>query len=387
MKKLFWLVTFLLLASPVWGQITVPNTFVPGTVASASQVNANFEALGISALNRSGGTITGTIAVDPGVTVDGVDISELLGGNSLEIGKAILISQNPPQLVLGWDPTHVLEIGVDQDGNATIGVSAPGAKITFTDPVFFGPITASSITLGTLTCTACVGATQLAETGVGASAYGNATTVPTFTVDADGRLTAAANVAISYPAGSPTYPLGANQIPESAIIDATPSILARNNANEIITGQWRFENGIQANSFLGTTPTTTYGVNGSGSNRTYLYVDATGGTAHLGITLSGSSAFPIKWTISGSEITSMWPAIDGLYELGNSSHRFKTIHLDLPNNTTPALVVVNKGGSGADKNSALGYIVGYASLSEQIKMMGSCRVTIRGGIIINVELC
>lgn len=45
----------------VTGQITVPNTFVNGTVADASQVNANFNALATGALNRTGGTMTGTI--------------------------------------------------------------------------------------------------------------------------------------------------------------------------------------------------------------------------------------------------------------------------------------------------------------------------------------
>jgi len=222
---------------------------------------------------------------------------------------------------------------------------------------------------------------------VGASAYGNATTVPTFTVDADGRLTAAANVAITYPAAPPGYSLGPNQIPESAVIDATPSILARNNGNESITGQWRFENGIAANSYLAITPTTTYGVNGSGSNRTYIYMDAIGFTAHVGITSGGTSGTPMLWTKNATEVTEVFPRQDAFHTLGKPDRRWANINLDFPNNTTPSYVVVNKGGAGADKNSALGYIVGYASQTEQIKMFGSCRVTIRGGIIINVELC
>lgn len=42
-------------------QITIPNTFVNGTVADATQVNANFNAVGAGALNRTGGTMTGTL--------------------------------------------------------------------------------------------------------------------------------------------------------------------------------------------------------------------------------------------------------------------------------------------------------------------------------------
>lgn len=48
--------------------ITVPNTFVNGTVADATQVNANFTSLANNALNRTGGTMTGgltTLAIAP----------------------------------------------------------------------------------------------------------------------------------------------------------------------------------------------------------------------------------------------------------------------------------------------------------------------------------
>lgn len=41
--------------------IVIPNTFVNGTTADADQVNANFTALANNALNRTGGTMSGTL--------------------------------------------------------------------------------------------------------------------------------------------------------------------------------------------------------------------------------------------------------------------------------------------------------------------------------------
>jgi hypothetical protein len=65
---------------PTSSQITTPNVFT--TSVPVSQLNTNFSTLGSGALNRAGGTITGNIAVDPGVTIDGVDISAVVGSSA-----------------------------------------------------------------------------------------------------------------------------------------------------------------------------------------------------------------------------------------------------------------------------------------------------------------
>lgn len=76
-NRFLGLLLALAVCSPAAGQgIVVPNTFNNGTTADADQVNANFAALVNNALNRAGGTMTGslqTIDVLP-VTTDVSDI-------------------------------------------------------------------------------------------------------------------------------------------------------------------------------------------------------------------------------------------------------------------------------------------------------------------------
>jgi len=62
-RKAVWggLVLVLALAVPAAAQITIPNTFTALTTADPDQVNANFTQLGNQALNRTGGTMTGTL--------------------------------------------------------------------------------------------------------------------------------------------------------------------------------------------------------------------------------------------------------------------------------------------------------------------------------------
>jgi hypothetical protein len=159
----------------VGAQITIPNTFVSGTTASSSQVNANFSALGTVALNRAGGTITGNITVDSGITIDGVDIGAVLGGS--------------------------------------------------------GTLTLATLSLTTLTCTGCVGATQLASSGVTAATYGTAIAIPVITVDADGRITGATTTSIA-------------SLPENAL--SVDGVLARLASAQTISGQWSFATGARA---------------------------------------------------------------------------------------------------------------------------------------------
>lgn len=78
-KRLITILLVMLVAvSVLRAQITVPNTFVSGNVIKSADVNTNFTTLGNAALNRSGGNITGNITLDPGITIDGLDIGATL---------------------------------------------------------------------------------------------------------------------------------------------------------------------------------------------------------------------------------------------------------------------------------------------------------------------
>jgi hypothetical protein len=112
----------------------------------------------------------------------------------------------------------VMGVALVADSGITITVDDPGNTITIASSVSaytaenaqddVGGILADSSTIdftyddATPSITAIVkagsiGPTQLASTAVAAGTYGDASNVAQFTVDADGRITAAANVAVS----------------------------------------------------------------------------------------------------------------------------------------------------------------------------------------------
>lgn len=247
-------------------QVTVPNTFTSGTTASASQVNANFSALSAGALNRTGGTITGNIAVDSGFTIDGVDISAVLGGGAITTGVATFTSTTAPQLNVRYDGSNHLGVSISSTGGVTFNATGSGAAFTFSD----GVTVSGTLSATDFSCSGCLGTTEIDES----------------------TLT----------------------IIEGQITDG--SLLTRIAGDETITGAWTFPSlavSAAVSSAVSLTATGTGGrqyivnstddANGLGGGRFNVY-DQTAGANRFSITSAGAISLLGATTVSGALVAS-----------------------------------------------------------------------------------
>lgn len=85
--------------------ITIPYTFSTLTTISSTEVNGNFTAM-LNALDKRGDTLTGNLLVSAGITIDGVDISAVLGagGTLPAVDGSLVTALNATQLTSGTIP-------------------------------------------------------------------------------------------------------------------------------------------------------------------------------------------------------------------------------------------------------------------------------------------
>lgn len=125
-----------------------------------------------------------------------------------------------------------------------------------------------------------VSASVLANTAVTSGNYGSSNTVPTFTVDAQGRLTFASNTSISIPTSQITG------LATSATTDTT-------NASNILTGTLASARVAQLNQYTTSSANSLNTLNVSGSS-SYFTVYQSG--TKLYVAYNGSAVFSIDST-------------------------------------------------------------------------------------------
>lgn len=161
MKKLLLVLLFALLPTAVSGQVTYPFTdFQPGQIISSGESNANFAAIADGALNRTGGTITGHITVDSGITIDSADISIFLTASRV-VAQTLGTAGSPAfsyatetgtgfytptagQLAVALAGTQrlLLNAGLTLYGNAVVNASGKIPALTST---YFGSLDAQDL--------------------------------------------------------------------------------------------------------------------------------------------------------------------------------------------------------------------------------------------------
>lgn len=117
--------------------ISIPYTFVANTDIIAAEVNANFDEL-TNALDKRGDTLTGNLSVSASVTIDGVDISAVIGtgGTLLAVNGAAVTALNASNLASGTVGTARLGSGTASSstflrGDSSWQAIAPGGSDTY----------------------------------------------------------------------------------------------------------------------------------------------------------------------------------------------------------------------------------------------------------------
>lgn len=154
MKKYFWsiLITAALIGSAWAGIVSKPNTFVDGTVASASQVNADFDTLyTLVNGNIDNANISGTAAIVfsklDTATVAGVSEAQTFTNKTLTTPVIASFYQDAAKTKLMTVPA------VASDTLVTLAASQTLTNKTLTAPVLGGSVTGTYTLAGTPTIT------------------------------------------------------------------------------------------------------------------------------------------------------------------------------------------------------------------------------------------
>lgn len=149
-------------------QVAVPNTLVPGATITAAALNTNFTTIANHSLDRlSGGNISGTVTVDPGVTIDGVDIGATVCATCAPTFKDLVLASPATGITVA---TQVVVNSTGQLVATRLTGIVPDASFPATLPVASGAnltaLNGTQITTGTVPAAQLTNAARLASNNV-----------------------------------------------------------------------------------------------------------------------------------------------------------------------------------------------------------------------------
>jgi hypothetical protein len=193
---------------------------------AVTSVNGQVGTVVLTAANVNAVADTATITAGTGLT----------GGGNVASNVTIALANTAVSPDTYGGGTNAAQVTVDQQGRITAAANVAIPQGTVTNVA-----TGTGLTGGPITST---GTISLANTTVTAGTYGGNTNVSVVTVDAQGRITAASNVAIDFPESFSNISVDSIDFNTAANITVTESLLTWNNEDRISTLDLGLKNNI-----------------------------------------------------------------------------------------------------------------------------------------------